>query len=196
MTLRGLAVSSAPCSNHGSHNSVQGPQGTSQPPAGEVGRVKATLAMMYTCGKCETRSMKTFSHQAYKHGVVLVGYALQHASLLVPIEMLCLHVLHLLGLAQMFSAIGKERKGKSSGQWKHSPPSMKDQELSSHLSARNSMKPQGTLPIVPELAPHCRQPWLASNNPARSLTASASLGRGAWLELELIVSSPALVRCN
>eukprot|EP00200_Dunaliella_tertiolecta_P006669 CAMPEP_0202359540 /NCGR_PEP_ID=MMETSP1126-20121109/12795_1 /ASSEMBLY_ACC=CAM_ASM_000457 /TAXON_ID=3047 /ORGANISM="Dunaliella tertiolecta, Strain CCMP1320" /LENGTH=226 /DNA_ID=CAMNT_0048952979 /DNA_START=148 /DNA_END=828 /DNA_ORIENTATION=+ len=72
MTLRGLAVSSAPCSNHGSHNSVQGPQGTSQPPAGEVGRVKATLAMMYTCGKCETRSMKTFSHQAYKHGVVLV----------------------------------------------------------------------------------------------------------------------------
>eukprot|EP00967_Tisochrysis_lutea_P004194 scaffold4974_cov16-Tisochrysis_lutea.AAC.3 len=110
MTLRGLAVSSAPCSNHGSHNSVQGPQGTSQPPAGEVGRVKATLAMMYTCGKCETRSMKTFSHQAYKHGVVLVGYALQHASLLVPIEMLCLHVLHLLGLAQMFSAIGLARR--------------------------------------------------------------------------------------
>jgi len=37
-----------------------------------AGRVKPTLAMLYTCGKCNTRSAKTFSHQAYRHGVVLV----------------------------------------------------------------------------------------------------------------------------
>ncbi|KAF5828497.1 DNL zinc finger-domain-containing protein [Dunaliella salina] len=77
--LRGLAASCAPCSNQGGNDSVQGPpssssQGSSSQPsaAGEFGRVQPTLAMMYTCGKCGTRSMKTFSHQAFKHGVVLI----------------------------------------------------------------------------------------------------------------------------
>ena len=39
----------------------------------KICRVTPTYKMLYTCGKCDTRSSKTFSQQAYKHGIVLVG---------------------------------------------------------------------------------------------------------------------------
>jgi hypothetical protein len=35
-------------------------------------RVQSRIAMVYTCAKCETRSVKTFSRQAYEKGLVLV----------------------------------------------------------------------------------------------------------------------------
>lgn len=38
-------------------------------------RVQPTLALAFTCAKCGTRSVETFSRQAYERGVVMVGPA-------------------------------------------------------------------------------------------------------------------------
>lgn len=35
------------------------------------------LAMAFTCGKCDTRSVKTFSRHSYEHGIVLVSAVCQ-----------------------------------------------------------------------------------------------------------------------
>ncbi|GAX79493.1 hypothetical protein CEUSTIGMA_g6934.t1 [Chlamydomonas eustigma] len=37
-----------------------------------IGRIQPKLAMAFTCGKCDTRSVKTFSRSSYEKGVVLV----------------------------------------------------------------------------------------------------------------------------
>jgi len=40
--------------------------------------------MVFTCGKCEVRSTKTFSRQAYEKGVVLVSERAQFHGLYSP----------------------------------------------------------------------------------------------------------------
>lgn len=42
------------------------------PPAAPAGPPAAMLAMIFTCGRCNTRAAKTFSRNAYENGVVLV----------------------------------------------------------------------------------------------------------------------------
>ena len=38
------------------------------------------MAMVYTCTKCDTRSVKTFNRSSYERGLVMVGVGDQGAS--------------------------------------------------------------------------------------------------------------------
>lgn len=51
-----------------------GQNGLVAPPSsgGSLGHVPGTLHMIFTCRVCNTRSAKSFSKQAYQHGVVVV----------------------------------------------------------------------------------------------------------------------------
>ena len=45
-------------------------------PSHRTRRVEPRMAMLFTCAKCDTRSVKTFSKRSYESGVVLVGYVI------------------------------------------------------------------------------------------------------------------------